>query len=139
MAIKKNQVVTMKYELSVDDNIIESNLEGSPIEFTFGKGELLDGLEDRIASMNEGESKDIVVPSLEAYGEYDESLSETLPIADFEGIDLEIGLVLEADGDNGEVFKATVTEVTKESVTVDYNHPLAGSDLNFKVVIEKIV
>lgn len=139
MAIKKNQVVTMKYELSVNENIIESNLDGSPIEFTFGKGELLDGLEDRIVSMNEGETKDIIVPSLEAYGEYDKSLAETLPIGDFEGIDLEIGMILEADGDNGEVFKATVTEVTDENVTVDYNHPLAGSDLNFKVVIEKIV
>lgn len=138
MAIKKNQVVTMKYELSVNDNIIESNLDGSPIEFTFGKGELLDGLEDRIDSMEEGETKDVVVPFLEAYGEYDKSLTETLPIKDFEGIDLEIGLVLEADTDDGEVLKATVIEVTKEEVTVDYNHPLAGQDLNFKVLIVKI-
>jgi len=139
MAIKNNQVVTMQYELKVNDNLIESNLDGSPIEFTFGKGELLDGLEDRIVSMNEGETKDIKVPALEAYGEYDKTLVEIVPIGDFEGIDLEIGLVLEADGDNGEVFKATVIDVTKEEVTVDYNHPFAGQDLDFKVVIKSIV
>lgn len=138
MAIKKNQVVSMQYELKVNDNIIESNLDADPIEFTFGKGELLDGLELRISKMNEGETQEIKVPAIEAYGEYDDSLTETLPIADFEGIDLEIGLVLEADGDNGEVFKATVTEVTKESVTVDYNHPFAGQELEFKVVILKV-
>lgn len=138
MAIKKNQIVQLQYELKVKENIIESNLDGDAIEFTFGKGELLSGLEDRIASMNEGETKEIKVPAIEAYGEYDKSLNETLPSSDFEGIDLEIGLVLEADGENGEVFKATVIEVTKDSVTVDYNHPMAGCDLDFKVFIKKI-
>lgn len=139
MAIKKNQVVSIKYELKVEDNLIESNLDGSPIEFTFGKGELLDGLEDRIINMNEGDTKEIKVPAFEAYGEFDKTLNETLPLSDFEGIDLEIGLVLEADGDNGEVFKATVIEVTEDKVTVDYNHPFAGKDLDFKVEIVKIV
>lgn len=138
MAIKRNQVVQMHYELNVNDNFIESNLDSDPIEFVFGKGELMEGLEERIASMNEGETKDIQVPSIEAYGEYDEKLCETLPISDFEGIDLEIGMILETDGDDGEVYKATVTDVTKDDVTVDYNHPMAGCDLDFKVVIKKI-
>lgn len=138
MAIKKNQIVQLHYELKVKDNLIESNLDGDAIEFTFGKGELLEGLEDRIASMSEGEIKEIKVPAIEGYGEYDDSLNETLPISDFEGIDLEIGMILEADDENGDTFKATVTDVTKDSVTVDYNHPMAGCDLDFKVQIKKI-
>ncbi len=89
--------------------------------------------------MKESETKDIKVPSEEAYGAYNEELAETLPISDFEGINLEIGMVLEADGEDGEIFKATVTEVTEENVTIDYNHPLAGCDLDFTVVIQKIV
>lgn len=139
MAIEKNQVVRLQYELKANDNIIESNLDGDPIEFIYGKGELLEGLEERIKDMNEGESKEVLVPAYEAYGEYDKTLSEQVPINEFDGIDLEIGMVLEADGENGEVFKATVTDVTKEEVTVDYNHPLAGTDLTFKVVIASIV
>ena len=139
MAINKKQMVTMNFELRINDEILESNLEDNPIVFEFGSGELIPGLESRIAQMNEGETKEIKVPSLEAYGEYNEELSETLNIKEFEGIDLEIGMVLEADGDNGEIFKATVTEVTNEDVTIDYNHPLAGSDLDFTVIIKKIV
>ncbi len=138
MAIKKNQIVRMNFEIRINDDILESNLDADPIEFTYGKGELLEGLEERIANMNEGETKEIKVPAFEAYGEYDKELTETLPIEDFEGIDLEIGMVLEAEGDDGEVYKATVTDVTKENVTVDYNHPLAGQDLDFTVVIQKI-
>lgn len=139
MAIKKNQVVLMQYELKANDNIIESNLDGDPIEFTYGKGQLLEGLEERIANMSEGETKEITVPAYEAYGEYDKTLTEQVPISEFDGIDLEIGMVLEADDEDGNVIKATVTDVTKEEVTVDYNHPLAGTDLTFKVRIKSIV
>lgn len=139
MAIKKNQVVLMQYELKANDNIIESNLDGDPIEFTYGKGQLLEGLEERIANMSEGETKEILVPAYEAYGEYDKTLTEQVPVSEFEGIDLEIGMILEADDAEGNVIKATVTDVTKEEVTVDYNHPLAGTDLTFKVVIKSIV
>ncbi|RXJ63408.1 peptidylprolyl isomerase [Halarcobacter anaerophilus] len=139
MAIKNNQLVQMHYELKVDDNMLETNFEASPIEFEYGKGEILPALEMAIKEMEEGQTKDINIKAKDAYGEHNPKLAETLPISDFEGIDLEIGLVLEADEENGEIIKATVTEVTKDSVTVDYNHPLAGCDLDFKVLIKRIV
>jgi len=138
MSMNENQLVTMNFELRINDEIIESNLEENPIAFKYGSGELISGLEKRISDMKEGERREVNVPSIEAYGEYNEELSETLPIKDFEDIDLEIGMILEADGQNGEIFKATVTDVTKEDVTIDYNHPLAGSDLDFTVVIKSI-
>lgn len=139
MAIKNKQLVVMHYELKVKDQLIETNFDGTPIEFSYGTGELIPGLEKGIADMNEGETKEIKVLADDAYGKYDEELTETLPIKDFEGIDLEIGLVLEADDDNGDLIKATVIEVTKDEVTVDYNHPFAGADLDFKVLIKRIV
>lgn len=139
MAIKENQVVSMQYELKINDELIESNLNSDPIEFTFGKGEVVPGLEARISDMNEGETREVKVPANEAYGEYKDELTEKFPISDFEGIDLHIGLVLEGENENGELFKATVSDVTRDEVTMDYNHPLAGSDLNFKVIINKIV
>ncbi len=139
MAIKKNQIVKLNYELKIKEELIESNLDADPIEFIYGIGELIEGLEKGISNMNEGETKDIHVPASEAYGEYDEKLTETLPISDFEGIDLEIGMALEADGEDEELYKATVIEVTKDNVTVDYNHPLAGCDLDFTVKIKAII
>ena len=139
MAIQTNQMVTLNYELKINDDIIDSNLDGDPIVFKYGTGELIPGLESRIQDMKEGEVKRVEVPADEAYGQYDEKLFESLPLSDFEGIDLEIGMTLEADGENGELLRATVTEVTPENVTVDYNHPLAGSDLKFMVKMQKIV
>jgi len=139
MSIKENQMVSINFEIKINEDILESNLDEDPIEFKYGTGQLLESLETRISDMKEGEKREINIPSKDAYGEYDERLSETLPISDFEGVDLEIGMVLEADGEDGEIFKATVIDVTKEDVTIDYNHPLAGCDLDFTVIIQKIV
>lgn len=138
MSINKNQVVSMSYEVTLNDEIIDSNINKEPIKFIYGSGEILKGLEIGIKDMEEGETKNIKVLSKDAYGEYDSKLSETLPISDFDDIDLEIGMVLEADDENGDILRATVTEVTEDDVTVDYNHPLAGCDLDFKVTIHSI-
>ncbi len=138
MAIKKDQIVTLHYILKVDGNIVNTNADGELIKFTYGSGELISGLEKRISDMNIGETKEICVPANEAYGEYDETLFEKVPKEAFDGIDLQIGLVLEADTQNGDLIKATVTEVSNEEVTMDYNHPLAGCDLDFMVTIKKI-
>lgn len=138
MQILDNQTVVLNYELKINDEIIDTNLDSEPIEFTYGTGQIIEGLELGIKNMKEGETKVIKVPANQAYGEYNEKLSEIIDIKDFEGIDLQIGMVLEAENDKNEPIKATVTEVTKESVTVDYNHPLAGCDLEFKVIIKSI-
>lgn len=139
MAINKNQMIKLNYELKINNEVVDSNIGMDPIEFTYGTGELIPGLEKRIADMKEGETKQIKVPAAEGYGEFNDELSEVAPIEAFEGIDLKIGMVLEADTESGEVVKATVTEVTDTEVTVDYNHPLAGCDLDFTVTIKAIV
>lgn len=139
MAIKNNQTVEMYYELKVQDEIVDSNMNKEAITFNYGSGQIITGLESRINDMNEGETRVILVPALEAYGEYDETLTQIVAIEEFEGIDLEIGMTLEGEGEDNEVLRATVIDVTKEDVTVDYNHPLAGCDLEFKVLIKSIV
>jgi len=138
MAIKNNQIVEMFYELKVQNEIIDSNLNKEAISFNYGSGQIISGLESRIIDMNEGETLDIKVPAIEAYGEYDETLTQIVPIEDFEGMDLEIGMTIEAEDENNETVRATVIDVTKEDVTIDYNHPLDGCDLDFKVIIKSI-
>ena len=139
MPIKETQNVTLNYELKLDNEIIDTNLDKDPISFIYGSGQIINGLELGIKDMKEGETKIIKVSAKDAYGDYDEKLSELVDISEFEGIDLQIGIVLEAKNDRKEPIRATVTDVTKEHVTVDYNHPLAGCELEFKVIIKSII
>lgn len=135
MAISNNQVVSMEYEVKVEGNVVDSNVNQEPLEFTFGSGQIIPGLESRIASLSEGESASIVVPASEAYGEYNEEAMQKIPKEQFEGIELSIGLPLQGQGPDGNPIQVVVKDILDDEVLIDFNHPLAGKELNFDVNI----
>lgn len=135
MAISNNQVVSMEYEVKVEGNVVDSNVNQEPLEFTFGSGQIISGLESRIAELSEGESASIVVPASEAYGEYNEEAMQRIPKEQFEGIELSIGLPLQGQGPDGNPIQVVVKDILDDEVLIDFNHPLAGKELNFDVNI----
>jgi len=138
MAIDNNQVVQMKYEVKVGGNVIDSNVDKEPLEFTFGAGQIIGGLESRIAHLNEGEEASVVVPAEEAYGEYNPEAMQKLPKEQFDGIELSVGLPLQGTGADGQPVQVSVKEIYDDEVLIDFNHPLAGQDLNFDVAIVSV-
>ena len=138
MAISDNQVVSMQYEVEVEGNVVDSNVGREPLEFTFGKGEIIPGLESRIANMSEGEEASVAVPAVEAYGEYNEEAMQKLPKNQVEGIELSVGLPLQGQGPDGNPIQVVVKEILDNEVVIDFNHPLAGKELNFKISILSI-
>ncbi len=138
MAISNDQTVAIKYELKVEGNVIDSNMDQEPLEFTFGSGQIIPGLESRIADLNEGEEASIVVPTHEAYGEYKEEAIQKLPKEQFPGIELSVGLPLQGKGPDGEDVNVVIKEIYDDEVLLDFNHPLAGKDLNFKINIVSV-
>ena len=140
MAIENNQVVAMTYELKVDGEVVDSNIGKDALEFTFGTGQIIPGLESRITELNEGDSKDITVPAAEAYGEYNEEAKQVLPKEQFGDLELQVGMPLQGQGENGQPVQVVITDIKEDgSVEVDFNHPLAGKELNFSITINSIV
>ncbi|MBE0515744.1 peptidylprolyl isomerase [Sulfurimonas sp.] len=135
MAISNNQVVSMEYEVKVEGNVVDSNVNQEPLEFTFGSGQIISGLESRIAELSAGESASIVVPASEAYGEYNEEAMQKIPKEQFEGIELSIGLPLQGQGPDGNPVQVVVKDILDDEVLIDFNHPLAGKELNFDINI----
>ncbi|PNV82908.1 MAG: peptidylprolyl isomerase [Sulfurimonas sp.] len=135
MAISNNQVVSMEYEVKVNGNVVDSNVNEQPLEFTFGSGQIIPGLESRIAELSEGESASIVVPASEAYGEYNEEAMQKIPKEQFEGIELSIGLPLQGQGPDGNPIQVVVKDILDDEVLIDFNHHLAGQELNFNINI----
>ena len=140
MAIESNQVVAMMYELKVDGEVVDSNIGKDPLEFTYGTGQIIPGLESRIVELNEGDSKDITVPAVEAYGEYNEEAKQVLPKEQFGDLELQVGMPLQGQGENGQPIQVIVTDIKEDGyVEVDFNHPLAGKELNFSITINSII
>jgi FKBP-type peptidyl-prolyl cis-trans isomerase 2 len=120
--------------------IIDSSVGNEPLEFTLGKGEVIKALEDAVMGMRVGQSKTVNVPAENAYGPH--RLEWVLDV----GRDKlpgdwnpEIGLYLEIPRGKGESSKATVTHVSQSTVTLDFNHPLAGKDLIFEISFLEII
>jgi FKBP-type peptidyl-prolyl cis-trans isomerase SlyD len=133
----ENCVVGIEYEVKEagTTEVVDTNKGAEPLEFIIGKGQIIPGLEKALVGMSEGESGDIMVPAAEAYGEVNEEAKQTLPVEQFEGVDLKEGMTLYGQGENGETVQVTVTSFDDKEVHVDFNHPLAGKDLMFSVTV----
>lgn len=134
--VRKDLVISMDYELKVEGEVIDFSEEGDPLEFIQGHEHIIPGLEKAIEGMSVGESKEVFVKADEAYGAFDPEDFTEVPRAEFpEEIPLEIGTEIGIEDENGDELSAFIEEVTLDSVTLNFNHPLAGKDLSFKVKI----
>ncbi len=132
-----SKVIKMDYSVKEkgSDQVVDSSEGREPLEFISGLNHIIPGLEKEVENMEVGEEKTIEVQPNEAYGEYNPEFIETLPKEQFADIDLQEGMTLYGTGENGETVQVTVKDFDDESVTIDYNHPLAGKTLVFDVKV----
>jgi len=138
MAIVENQVVTIEYEVKDGDVVVDSNVGGNPLHFMYGKGQIIPGLENGIQDMNIGDKADILVKPEDAYGELNPEAQQEVPKDQFAGIELETGMTLYGQGEDGATAQVIVKEIGEENVIIDFNHPLAGKVLMFSVTVNNV-
>lgn len=140
MPIEINQTVKIMFEVRVDGILVDGSRSNKPFEFSFGTGQVIAGLENRIINMKAGEAADILVPAAEAYGEYDANAIQTMPIEQFAGIkDLKVGMQIQGQDENDQPIQFIVKEIGEKEVIIDFNHPLAGKDLEYKIKIDSLL
>ena len=138
MAIEANQIVSLEYEVRDDEKVVDSNIGGAPLVFMFGKGQIIPGLENGIVNMAIGEKADVLVKAEDAYGVHNPEAKQEVPKDQFAGIELEVGMSLYGQGEDGGTVQVVVQEIGEENVIIDFNHPLAGKDLMFSVTINNV-
>ena len=138
MAIQTNQIVSIEYEVRDGDTVVDSNIGGAPLVFMFGKGQIIPGLETGLADMAIGEKGEVIVEPRDAYGELNPEAMQEVPKDQFAGIDLEKGMTLYGQGEDGSTVQVVVKEIGEDSVIIDFNHPLAGKTLVFNVTINNV-
>lgn len=138
MAIENNQIVSLEYEVRSGDKVVDSNIGGQLLTFMTGKQQIIPGLEEHVCTMNVGEKADVLVPAAKAYGEYSSEALQEVPKEQFAGIELEEGMSLYGQSEDGGTVQVMVKEIKEDSVLIDYNHPLAGQDLKFSVTVAAV-
>ena len=137
--IQDNMVVTLDYTLLVDEEILESTDDGEPIEFIQGIGQVILGLESALYGMKAGEKKTVIIEPEDAYGDYDPESLENAKKEEFsEEIPLDVGTFLDLRDDEDDVLSAQIIEEDEDTVTLDFNHPLAGKTLTFEITVSAL-
>jgi len=134
--VQKDVVVSMEYTLHVDNEEIDSSKGQDPLQFLAGHGNIITGLEREMMGMKVGESKDVIIPPAEGYGEYDEEAFMSVPRDAFpKDMSIEEGVELSVRDDSGQSRYARVDTIEGDNVTLNFNHPLAGDELHFNVKV----
>ncbi len=139
-AAKQGDTVQLHYKGTLDDGSVFDSSEGrEPLEFTVGSGQIIPGLDVAIPGMKVGEEKTVRIAPEDAYGPVDPDAQQSVPRASIPpSVQLEAGLRLQAQSQNGQTMTVVVVEFDDETVVLDGNHPLAGKALTFEIELTGI-
>jgi FKBP-type peptidyl-prolyl cis-trans isomerase SlyD len=140
LEISKNTVVSLFYSVkdAASDKILQQQLD-EPQEFLIGHQLLIDTFEDHLLGLITDQTFKFVVPKDQAYGPIDPHAIFDLPISTFEEEDgtideevVQVGHVFPMADKDGNRHYGKIIRKMKDSVTMDFNHPMAGRDLLFE-------
>lgn len=138
MKVKKGDKVTVEYTGMLEDGTVFDSTEkqGELLTFEVGAGQLIRGFENAVIGMEEGEEKEITLQPSDAYGDVNPQLIESIAR---DQISLEeepeVGMVLVMKTPDGYEFPALITDVSDDTITIDFNHPLAGKAVQFRIKV----
>jgi FKBP-type peptidyl-prolyl cis-trans isomerase SlyD len=137
MKVEQNKVVSLSYRLETNGDVVEEVTKDKPMQFIYGVGYLLPKFEEQIENMVAGDSFDFILQADEAYGEIDEQAIFDLPKnvfeieGEFDDQYIQIGKRIPMQDQEGNRMYGTVEEIGDDTVSMNFNHPLAGSSLHF--------
>lgn len=141
MKAENGKTVSVHYRGTLDDGteFDSSHSRGETLSFTLGNGMMIAGFEAGVVGMQVGETKTVQISPADGYGErIDEAIrevsKENFP-DDFEFIE---DATVQGQAPNGQPIMAKIIKENSETVTLDFNHPLAGKDLNFEIEMVEI-
>lgn len=130
-------VVDLDYELSSDGAVIESSKErGEPLTIVSGEGGLPERVDRALLGLKPGEEKVVDLPPELGFGVKNLDLIESMPREAFGDLakDLKPGAkVMGSRG--GKAAEARVVALDAKFVLLDFNHPLAGKRLSYRLKV----
>jgi len=141
MEINNDKVVSITYELRKDKEngeVVEQVTTENPLTFIYGAGGMLPKFEQHLSGLKVGDDFNFGLISDDAYGASVENAIVDVPMDVFkvEGeIDnnlLSLGNMVPMMDNSGNRLNGLITEIKESTVTMDFNHPMAGKDLFFK-------
>jgi FKBP-type peptidyl-prolyl cis-trans isomerase 2 len=133
---KAGDTVSVIYIGTLDNGtVFDSNVNKTPLSFTLGSHTVIPGFEDAVTGMSRDQVKTVHIPADKAYGQYQSDLVRTVNRSLFgPEVTPETGMYYTfSNPADGSTSIVKVTNVTRDTVTIDQNHMLAGQNLTFMI------
>lgn len=120
-----------------DDSVADSTkVNNKPAKLTIGDGNLTPGFEQCLMGLEKGDEKSFTLQPEDAFGQPN---PDNIYFVDRDKfgpeVQPEVGTIVAFTQPDGAELPGMIREVAGQSVTVDFNHPLAGQVLTFEVEI----
>lgn len=128
--------VTLEYELSSGGAVIESSAGKEPLVVTQGEGSLPGPVDEALVGLKPGEEKILDLTVDQGFGPIDPMKIKAIPLAKFGAMakDLAPGRTVSGAA-GGKSAEGRVVKVENGFATLDFNHPLAGKALRYKIKV----
>lgn len=139
--IGSNSSVIFHFDIKLSDGSAaeSTRVHNKPAKLQMGDGSISPAFEAQLTGLKAGDSKTFTLEPQDAYGMpnpdniYYVDRSKFSPDAPAKA-----GMIIGFTMPDGSEMPGLVRDVAGESVTIDFNHPLAGQTLTFSVEIVKV-
>ncbi len=137
--VADGKTVKVNYSLTVDGKVVDSSKGREPLEFKEGSHQMIPGFEKAVMGMKVGQKKSFTLKPEEGYGPVNPKAYQEVPKSQLpKDMTPKAGMTLLAQSKDGQKIPVKVKEVKKDSVVMDFNHPLAGKTLKFDVEVVEV-
>jgi peptidylprolyl isomerase len=135
--VENGQYISVEYTGTLGNGeVFDSSRGRRPLEVHMGAGQMIKGFEDQLLGMGLNEKKVFTLSPEEAYGSRNDRLMQSIPRSEVPpGMELEIGMLIGLQTQDGQRVPARVVELDEEKIVLDLNHPLAGESLTFAIEV----
>ena len=135
--IASGSKVSMHFSITLEDGTVaEDSFNDEPLEFTMGDGSLNEGLELGLYGMKAGDEEVLTLSPELTFGFHDVANMHDMPRSDFDADrELSVGQIIGFTTPAGDEVPGMIRELTDSMIKVDFNHPLAGHELVYRVKV----
>lgn len=140
-SVQRDSAVLVHFTLKLEDGSTaeSTRANGKPALFRLGDGSLSAALEQALLGLKAGETKQFTLAPEEAFGNVSPDLIQYFSQRDFiDAGEPEVGAIMLFTGMGGSEMPGVIREVSGDSITVDFNHPLAGHRIQFDIEVLEI-
>ncbi|MTD41075.1 FKBP-type peptidyl-prolyl cis-trans isomerase [Erwinia sp. CPCC 100877] len=140
-SVQSDSAVLVHFTLKLDDGSTAESTQsnGKPALFRMGDGSLSEGLEQHLLGLKPGARRKFSLQPEEAFGVSSPDLIQYFSRREFNDAgEPEPGAIMLFTAMDGSEMPGVIREVSGDSITVDFNHPLVGHTIHFDIEVLEI-